>query len=271
MPEAGEDRNENGTLQKYGEKVETTVPGLVPASASAPYNTSATPWSDVTNPQARVNKQLLFRRALKLINGCIGTSSATPGCNAANGVNNLPDSGLTIAAENGVYVQGNYNATSTNVEATPDRPAAILGDAITILSNDWKDVNSLNSPNDKDNRPADSTGYRFAMVAGKSIAFPKPAWATAGDWGTDGGVHNFMRMLENWSGKTISYRGSMISLYTSRQMIGTYKANDNVYAPGTRNFAFDTNFLDPQKLPPGTPMFRDVNTLRFRQILRPNL
>ena len=88
--------------------------------------------------------------------------------------------------------------------------------------------------------------------------------------GTDGGVHNFMRMLENWGGQTISYRGSMISLYTARQMIGIYRANSNVYSPGTRAFAFDTNFLQPQLLPPGTPMFRDVNTLRFRQILRPN-
>jgi hypothetical protein len=108
------------------------------------------------------------------------------------------------------------------------------------------------------------------MIAGKSIAFPKPGWAAAGDWGTDGGVHNFMRMLEDWGGQTISYRGAMISLYTARQMIGIYKANSNVYAPGTRAFAFDTNFLQPTLLPPGTPMFRDVNTLRFRQILRPN-
>jgi hypothetical protein len=61
-----------------------------------------------------------------------------------------------------------------------------------------------------------------------------------------------------------------VSLYTARQFIGIYKANSNTYSPGTRAFAFDTDFLDPTRLPPGTPMFRDVNTLRFRQILRPN-
>ena len=154
--------------------------------------------------------------------------------------------------------------------AAPNRPAAIIGDAITILSNNWSDVKSLNNPNDMAARDATDTGYRFAMIGGKSIAFPKPGWAAAGDWGTDGGVHNFMRMLEDWGGQTISYRGAMISLYTARQMIGIYKANSNVYAPGTRAFAFDTNFLQPTLLPPGTPMFRDVNTLRFRQILRPN-
>ena len=89
-------------------------------------------------------------------------------------------------------------------------------------------------------------------------------------WGTDGGVHNFMRMLEDWGGQTIYFRGSLISLYTARQFIGTYKANSNTYSPGTRAFTFDSNFLQPTLLPPGTPMFRDVNTLRFRQILRPN-
>jgi hypothetical protein len=108
------------------------------------------------------------------------------------------------------------------------------------------------------------------MVAGKSIPFAKPGWATLGNWGTDGGVHNFMRMLEDWSTGTTYYRGSMVSLYTARQFTGMFKNNANVYTQGTRDFSFDTNFLQPTLLPPGTPMFRDVNTLRFRQILRPN-
>jgi hypothetical protein len=264
--ETGEDRNpvDNDpmyvpVLETYG-ALPSAVAGVVPGGAQAPFNAAATPLTAIPNaPDARMNKQVLFRRALKLINGGIN-----------GGVNNLPDSGLTVAAENGIYVQGNYNATDTNVLAVPDRPAAIIGDAITILSNNWTDVKSLNSPNDMAARDATSTGYRFAMIGGKSIAFPKPGWAAAGDWGTDGGVHNFMRMLEDWGGQTISYRGAMISLYTARQMIGIYRANANVYSPGTRAFAFDTNFLQPQLLPPGTPMFRDVNTLRFRQILRPN-
>jgi len=264
--ETGEDRNPLDVptyvpvLETYGASLTAAVPGVVPAGAVAPFNVAATPLTNIANsPAARMNKQVLFRRALKLINGGIN-----------GGVNNLPDSGLTIAAENGIYVQGNYNATDTSVVAAPDRPAAIIGDAITILSNSWTDVKSLNNPHDMAARDATSTGYRFAMIGGKSIAFPKPGWAAAGDWGTDGGVHNFMRMLEDWGGQTISYRGAMISLYTARQMIGIYKANSNVYAPGTRAFAFDTNFLQPALLPPGTPMFRDVNTLRFRQILRPN-
>ena len=265
--ETGEDRNPTDlpgyvpVLDAYG-ALPSTVAGIVPGGApmAGAYSAASTPLTNIPNrAAARMNKQVLFRRALKLINGGIN-----------GGVNNLPDTGLTVATENGIYVQGNYNATAASVVATPDRPAAIIGDAITILSNNWTDVKSLNNPNDMAARDATDTGYRFAMIAGKSIAFPKPGWAAAGDWGTDGGVHNFMRMLEDWGGQTISYRGAMISLYTARQFIGIYRANANVYAPGTRAFAFDTNFLQPALLPPGTPMFRDVNTLRFRQILRPN-
>jgi hypothetical protein len=272
MPEGGEDRNEDGDLDTYGARVETTVAGVVPAgapiAANMPFGTGATPRTTITNPgEARVNRQIFFRHALKLINGGIG-----------GGVNNVSmtlnpadqNAGLAIASENGVYVQGNYNATSTDANANPSVPASIIADAIAILSNNWSDVKSLTDPNDMAARDATDTGYRFAMVAGKSVAFAKPAWAAAGDWGTDGGVHNFMRMLEDWGGFTIFYRGSMVSLYTARQLIGIYKANGNTYAPGTRAFSFDTNFLNPFLLPPGTPMFRDVNTLRFRQILRPN-
>jgi hypothetical protein len=114
-------------------------------------------------------------------------------------------------------------------------------------------------------------------VAGKGLSYPWPAWATSTTpvvgsiVGTDGGVGNFLRYLENWNaaGRTILYRGSMVSLFTSRQGTGTFKCCMNVYAWGVRTYSFDTNFLTPTLLPPGTPMFRDVNTLTFRQLLRP--
>ncbi len=264
--ELGEDRNEDTLLQNYGAL--PSAIGLPAGALLAPFDAAATPWTQIGNhpavaianhPAARVNRQVLFRRALKLTNAGI-----------AAGVNSLPVSGLTIAAENAVYVQGNYNATSADVEAEPNRPAAIMGDAITILSTSWNDANSFNFPNDMTNRNAVTTGYRFALIAGKSLAFQNPAWTGVGDFGTDGGVHNFMRMLEDWGGQAINYRGSIVSLYTARQAIGIYRANSNVYNPGTRNFAFDEDFLTPALLPPGTPMFRDINTLKFRQILRPN-
>ena len=209
---------------------------------------------------ARVNKQILFRRALKLING---------GINA--GVNNLPTSGLTVASENPVYVQGNYNATTASANVNPNVPAAILADSVTLLSNQWTDNESFDSPNDPTLRQATgSASYRMAVAAGKTLSFVRPVvGGVPNDFGTDGGVHNFLRYLEDWNGQTLNYRGSIVSLWISRQAIGTYKCCTNVYGPPTRAYTFDTNFLLPSLLPPGTPMFRDVNTLTFRQILRP--
>ena len=87
--------------------------------------------------------------------------------------------------------------------------------------------------------------------------------------GTDGGAHNFLRYIEDWGGQTLNYRGSIVSFFISRQGVGTYKCCTNVYSPPSRGYNFDTEFLTPNLLPPRTPMFRDVNTLTFRQILRP--
>jgi hypothetical protein len=51
-------------------------------------------------------------------------------------------------------------------------------------------------------------------------------------------------------------------------MTGTYKCCDAVYNPPTRQYAFDTDFLVPSQLPPGTPRFRDINNLSFRQTIQ---
>ena len=213
----------------------------------------------------------MFRRALKLRNGGIN-----------GGVSNLPTSGLTVASENPVYVQGNYNAT-TSATAEPNVPAAILADAVTLLSNNWNDSRSVRNPNDTQNnlgapvpgnnrRLATTTGYRFAALAGKNPSFPWPTTAAQHFlYGTDGGVGNFLRLLEDWEeggAVAVNYRGSIVSLYNSRQAVGSFSPCERVRLRD-RNFTFDTDFLLPALLPPGTPMFRDVNTLTFRQLLRP--
>jgi hypothetical protein len=257
----------NTTRETYGEDpADCTGCNVFDAAWPTLYNGNTRPWLFFTstnsgNPGiARINRPVLFRRALKLVNGGIVSS-----------VNSLPDDGLTVAAENPVYVQGNYNATTAN-NAEPNVPAAIMADAVTLLSNNWRDYFSFRYPNSATTRNATTTGFRFGVVAGKGKSFTYP---TAGSphflFGTDGGVGNFLRLLEDWniSGVSINYRGSIVSLYHSRQAVGTFKYGPNVYDYGDRNFAFDTDFLLPALLPPGTPMFRDVNTLTFRQILRP--
>jgi hypothetical protein len=108
-------------------------------------------------------------------------------------------------------------------------------------------------------------------MAGKGVNFLQPSgYATNQDFGTDGGVHNFLRYVENWGGQTLNYRGSIISMYYNRQATGTFKCCTTVYSPPTRGYNFDTEFLTPSLLPPRTPLFRDVNTTGFTQLLLPN-
>ena len=262
--DAGEDLNGNGTLDRYGENAVS-----VPASSTLPWNASAHPWTTIdvalgaNAAVLRANRQVLFRRALKLVNG---------------GLNQVPSPGFTVASENPVYVQGNYNAAANNTLAEPNMACAIIADAVTLLSNTWNDIRSFTSPNAVSGRVANETGYRMAIIAGKSLRFPRPTAFTAmPDFGTDGGAHDFLRYLERWDTNTLHYNGSLVSFYTSRQAVGTYKSsiaitntsNRNVFAVTGRTLTFDTDFLDTTLLPPGTPSFRDVNTLTFRQLLRP--
>ena len=149
-----------------------------------------------------------------------------------------------------------------------------------MLSNNWSDLASLNSPSNDAGRPAVTSYYRVAVSGGKNINFlvSALAWTGAGtggigyDWGTDGGLHNFLRQLENWGGQTLNYKGSMASLYYSTYSTGTDKnGGSTTYDPPARNYIFDPLFTQPQNLPPGTPMFRDIDNLSYRQSFTPRL
>jgi hypothetical protein len=110
-----------------------------------------------------------------------------------------------------------------------------------------------------------------AIAGGKNMAFPFPSWENATDYGfgTDGGIHNFLRFLEDWNstGATLNYGGSLVSLYYATYGTGVFKCCAySVYQPPARNYIFDNDFTLPSGLPPGTPMFRDVETLSYRQL-----
>jgi hypothetical protein len=221
--------------------------------SSAPLDLTARPSTAVTMAQAQVNRAVLFRRALKLVNGSLG---------------NIVSPGLTIVSENPVYVQGDWNASVAAGFGDPHAATSIIADAVTLLSNAWNDVNAFTSPYALGGRNRSAnTVYRVAIIGGKGPSFPQPpgGWA-ATDFGTDGGAHNFLRMLEQ--GGTVTYSGAIATFYFNRQANGTYKCCATVYGAPTRNFNFDTDFLDPAKLPPLTPVFRDLNTLGFSQVIQ---
>ena len=167
-----------------------------------------------------VNRPVFFRRALKLVNG-----------GNRRDASNLPSPGLTVASENPVYVQGNYNARSGPClgVSRPRRTmaAAILADSVTPAVEQLERQPIVPVAERRAlGRAATTTGYRFAVVSGKSLSFPYPAAGTPQFlFGTDGGVGNFLRLLEDWRHGTadIHYRGSIVSLFISRQATGTYK------------------------------------------------
>ena len=217
------------------------------------------------NQEARENPPVFFRRALKLEYGStlnLGTS--------CYGVAPNPPCGLTIVAENPVYIQGEYNDGLVNTGAWTGTnvAASVMGDAVTFLSDGWNDVNSFISPYDPASRPGVTTSYRVGIISGKGIPFPQPA-GTAADYGTDGGLHNFLRYIESWGG-TLYYKGSLVSFFYNRADTGIYKCCTTVYSPPTRGYSFDAEFSQgPQWLPPRTPTLRSINTVGFTQELLP--
>jgi hypothetical protein len=280
----GEDVNGNGVLDAYGGTARQYPLAMsayrVGTAWSATANATASAWvqgtgvtldTAVTGDEARVNPPIFFRRALKVVNGGYAGTLKLP----HNG-----SQGLTIVSENSLYVQGDFNAPNaarTDFGATPGTDhvsAAVIADAVTLLSNNFNDIETFVSPHDNTNpaRAASTTWYRMGVISGKGLSFPRPTTNAADhtDFGTDGGAHNFLRYIENWTNDNLNYRGSLVSFYINRQAVGTYKCCDVVYQPPTRGYKFDTEFLTPSLLPPRTPMFRDINTLTFRQLLRPN-
>jgi len=214
--------------------------------------------------EARVNPPVFFRRALKIMNGAslnLGNSCGPVVC------------GLTIAAENPVYIQGDYNApVDDGTWGGATVAAAVAGDVVTFLSNNWNDATSFTFPQHiaGNIRNAVPTAYRLGIISGKGIPFPQiPGACGCNDFGTDGGVHNFLRFLEQW-GVVCHYRGSIVSFYYNRQAVGTYKGGGVYAPPSPRDYSFDTNFTQgPADLPPQTPKLKSVNTTGFSQEILP--
>jgi len=246
----GEDVNGNGLLDTYsvnflGLGFGVPQPGSLPNKPVSCMAVARPNW--VSGP----------RHGIRLVNGSLGNLPVRPD-------NNL--GGFTVAAEEPAYILGNYNANNGGF-GDPHSEAAVMGDTVTLLSNSWSDLSSFSSPATVAGRVATTTYYRVAIATGKNINFPQPGFAgVPQDFGTDGGVHNFLRYLENWGNATLNYRGSMVSLFYSQYATGVFKCCGTVYSPPTRNYAFDTDFLDLSKLPPGTPRFRDIVNVGFQQV-----
>ena len=284
--------SKKGTLQKdTNELPDAGTLCCTPSPTNAPVTARLTRASNVL----RYNTTY-FRRALRLFDG---QNLQTTGASGK-----LSDvKGITVSSENMVYIWGNYNTTGiTGIPAGGSTlndggytgaqvPASIIADAFSPLSKTWFDASSALYPEGssdarnflgKPYRMADEnlpsttqgTSVRAGILAGTTIsALTALPGKNASGLRRNGGIANYPRFLEIWNMGGIenswNYTGSFIPLFRSTQAISQWE-NDTavVYSPPRRNWSFDTTFLTPNKLPPGTPFFQYVQSTGFRQSLK---
>jgi hypothetical protein len=171
----------------------------------------------------------------------------------------LPEDGLTVATERPIYVKGHFNlnngsSSGDQTVTTQTKPASLVGDSITIISSQYNDANAAH--NVKTGRAAENTTVNAALLGG----IVKTQKDNSNNKQYSGGAENFIRLLENWSGKTLTYNGSMVVMFESKHATKFWQSpsEDRYYTAPTRKWAFDLNFLDQSKLPPGTPQVRKL-------------
>lgn len=177
--------------------------------------------------------------------------------------------GLTVATNVPLYVKGNYNADGTiNSSSDPNLssackaetgevPAALVADAITLLSPGFSDKDSYR--NYSSGRPAASSTIEVsaAMLMGITPT------DKSGTGRSSGGLHNFPRFLENWGGKAVWIRGSLVALFECR--VGTEPWGSGYYNPPARNWGFNSLFR-AGRFPPGTPKVLSFRRTEYRDL-----
>jgi hypothetical protein len=159
------------------------------------------------------------------------------------GVNSTFGSGkTTIVTPNALYVKGNFNDTlrlytdASGASSKHYTPCAIMGDSVTLLSNSWniqsmqvaagmsqnqilktdeKQVIALDSsPLNRLNGPvvgSAPTNYRACIVTNNQ---PTTKYRAFSD--ESSAFINTMLFLENWSGSTMNFTGSLVVMDTCR-------------------------------------------------------
>lgn len=173
--------------------------------------------------------------------------------------------GITVASDQPLSVEGSYNNTVPAVGGGHDHaPAAFIGDSLNVLSQSWEapwTSGSTTYRNDQKSRaplasrPAASTTIYAAFLTGVDATSP-------GNY--NGGLENYPRFHEDWSSAaanpqpTLTYRGSFVSLTRPVHVNGPWCGTGtacNIYNPPRRDWDYDALFNDVAMLPPLTPRF----------------
>jgi hypothetical protein len=196
----------------------------------------------------------------KAWNGIIYIVDTSAGVGAKRGIkivnaHRVPNGGITIASENPVYIEGDFNTgdsppsnsgdpTDSTGSGYTKQPCLIAADAVMLMSNNWD-----NSKHDRPlaERIPTNTTVNSAIIAGN---VPTNSTGT-GDY--SGGAENFVRFMEDWqaNGRTFTYYGSMIQFFRSVQATEPWGTNPSMaYSPPSLKWYFDKDLTT--KSPPST-------------------
>ncbi len=199
---------------------------------------------DVTD----IDIQKLYANGFAPSNGVIYFSDASasaseyPALRLKNGAE--LGGGLTIASENPVYTVGNFNTVNK-------KPASLMGDALTFLSNSWDDSKSALAKTD---RIASSSTVNASYFTGGQTT-------TSTEYG--GGFENLPRFLEDWTGKTFTWKGSAVNLWEAQQAVG--KWSNAFFSEPIRNWSYDTGLDDAANHPPEAPVVKIFRCTGWQQ------
>lgn len=264
-------------------------------------------WSNLDSAQPTNHKYFrnalrLFNGENLQVAGAAGRLSTTQGITVATenmvyiwgnynttGINQSPAAGvssLNLSTAASHYCPGPGSGSACASLTDTQVPASIVADAFFPMSKTWFDSISALYPNTYTSRRADrnlpsgnagdkaGTSVRAGIIAGNNLAALNgtPDADNGNDSRLNGGMHNFPRFLEDWlsDDQRWNFVGSFVPLYNSTQGLGQWwyiTSGNAIYGAPQRNWAFDTTFLQMDRLPPGTPMFQYIAPTAFRQVL----
>ena len=224
-----------------------TADGVLKFTNDQFYDKRESKWVDCTE----LDIDLMFSEGYAPENGVLyfadtETGSTWPALRLKNG--SRLEAGLTVASENPLYTLGDYNSVKK-------KPASLMADAITFLSNAWEASGyDAQSTKAKGQRIASNTVVNCSYLTGNVETTVT---------GYNGGFENLPRFLEKWSNKNFSWTGSAVNLWNSVQ--ADSKWNGNYYSPPRRDWGYDSDLDDPSNLPPATPMAQFFQRTDWKQ------
>jgi hypothetical protein len=187
----------------------------------------------------------------------------------------------TLATDNPLYVEGDFNSVNT-------KGVALISDAFNVLSNDF-----VNHPARAVARYFRQSGWRLLPPIGGKVCGIKTNYFAYYFGGTkttvnaaifagnvhqqtiDGdGVHVYPRFHEFWGGwesytgrktpSNLNILGSFVNLWASVQAKSEFRrAGSDSYSAPTRNWGWDVRFQDPDFWPPFIPSVFSIERVGF--------